>query len=265
MPTRRPSARAAACSSRRAVVAGQAERLLERLGEVAAVVGHPAGRLEGVGLARDEVAPADLDGVDAEPLGELIEQALHHEGAHRHAHSAIGPERRLVRLHRDRLVGVDLGAVGPRQDRRRAERLQRGGERIDVVGAVVGHDARAQPPHNPVGVGGQLDVHPLLAGMAARREVLAPLLDPLHRTAEPAGQRGHRDVLGEHVDLETEAAADVGDDDPHARGGQAERRRQRTAQDRGRLGGGPHGQASRRPSRRRRRAAPAAPPRSGRA
>src|SRR5205085_7895822 len=72
------------------VVIGGAERLLERLGEVAAVVAQAAGRHVRIGLARDEVATAYLGGIEAEPRPHEIHQPLHHERPHRHADAAIG-------------------------------------------------------------------------------------------------------------------------------------------------------------------------------
>ena len=61
--------------------------------------------------------------------------------------------------------------------------------------------------------------------------VLRPLLDPLHRPAEPAGESDREELLGVDVELRAEAAADVGCDDPQLRLGQAERRRDEDAQD----------------------------------
>ncbi len=59
---------------------------------------------------------------------------------------------------------------------------------------------------------------------AAVARVLAPHLDPLHRSPEPARDRGNQDVFRIDVTLGAEAAPDVGRDDPHLLLGEAERR-----------------------------------------
>ena len=87
----------------------------------------------------------------------------------------------------------------------------------------------------PVGRGGDLDRRPLAPRLRRRGEILAALLEPLHRAAESARQRGDRDVLREDLHLEPEAAADVRAHDPHARLRQAERIGERRAHQRRRL------------------------------
>ena len=67
------------------LVAGQVERQRERLRIVAAVVDEARRGGEGIGVARDQVPPSDLGGIEAEPIREEIERALHHEDAHGHA------------------------------------------------------------------------------------------------------------------------------------------------------------------------------------
>ena len=78
-----------------------------------------------------------------------------------------------------------------------------------------------------------------VATVDRRQRILRPLLDPLHRPAEPAGERDREELLGVDVELRAEAAADVGCDDPQLRLGQAERRRGEDAQDVRDLGGRP--------------------------
>ena len=120
------------------------------------------------------------------------------------------------------MEGVGGRAIGPGQDRGGAQRLERGGERVDVVRAGVRPEARAQRQQHAGRVGGRLDLHARLARVGRRGQVLAPGLDPLHRAPGAAGQRGHRQVLGHHVHLLAEAAAGIGHDHAHARLGQAE-------------------------------------------
>src|SRR5207253_8603548 len=53
----------------------------------------------------------------------------------------------------------------------------------------------------------------VLAGVLAAQQVLAPVLDPLHRSAEPAGSERDRKLLGAGPHLLSEGATDVGHDD----------------------------------------------------
>src|SRR5437762_11137784 len=50
-------------------------------------------RSEWIGVARNQVAAADLCRIEAEAVREQIERALHDEGAHGHPDTAIGAER----------------------------------------------------------------------------------------------------------------------------------------------------------------------------
>jgi hypothetical protein len=197
-------------------VVRQIERLLERLGEIAAVVDEAARRHPRIGFGRDQVAAAHLGRIELQALGHHVEDALHHERAHRHPDSAIRTERGLVGPHRQGFPRIGFDPVGARQDRRGAERLECRRERIDVERAAVGDHTRAQPAHPSRLIGGDVDGDSPLARVDRRGEVLLTLLDPLHRAPETARRRGHRHVLGQHVDLQAEAAAHVGDDDPHA-------------------------------------------------
>ena len=63
---------------------------------------------------------------------------------------------------------------------------------------------------------GDLQVVVVLARVDGRQQVLAAVLDPLHRPARQLRQHAARDLLGEQVPLDAEAAADVGRDDADA-------------------------------------------------
>src|SRR2546422_665545 len=188
------------------------------------------------------VPSAPIGGVAAEALGDHIQEALHDERAHGHPDAAVGAEWRLVGQDGDGLVLVRGRAVRARQDRSTPEWLEGAGERVDVVRPAVGHRARSEATEHAVGLRGDLDLHPLRAGVRPRGEALATLLDPLDRASEHARGRGDRHVLRKDVRLETEAASDVGRDDPHAGLGEVERGGERREHDGRRLGGGPHGE-----------------------
>ncbi len=214
------------------LVPDRGQHLLERLGEVAAVVGQPGRRLERVRLAREEVAPPDLGRVEARALGDEVEHALHDERAHRHADAAIGPERRLVRGQGPRVVFVRQHPVRTGQDARGSQRLERRRGRIRVIRARIGHDARPDRQQRAVGRRGDLDRRPPFTRLRRRRQILTALLDPFHRPLEHPRERRHRDVFGEDLHLESEAAADVGRHDPDAHFREVEGRRQRGAEER---------------------------------
>ncbi len=208
--------------SREPIVVGQRERLLERLRIVAAIVDESGGGGEGVGVAGDEVATANLGRVEAEPAGEQVQGALHHERAHGHPDPTIGAERRLGGGERGEMEGIGGRPVGPGQDGGGAQRLERGGERVDVIRPGVRPEARPQRQQHAGRVGGRFDLYAHLPGVGRRGQVLASGLDPLHRAPGATGQGGHRQVLGHHVHLLAEAAPGIRYDHAHAGLGQAE-------------------------------------------
>ena len=213
------------------LVAGEPQRLLERLGIIAAVVDEARGRAERVGLGTDEVAPADLGGIEAQALGHQIQRALHDEGAHGHPDAAIGAQRRLAGRHREGLIRVGRDAVRSRQDPRRAERLQRRRERVDMVGAGIRHDARAQRQERACRVRRRLDLDPRLAPVGGRGEVLPARLHPLDGVPRRPRQRHHGQILGEHMHLLAEAATRVRHDHAHPPLRETEGQGERTPQD----------------------------------
>ena len=129
-----------------AIVPRQVQRLLEGLREIPAVVHEAAGRRERVGVARNEVPPADLGGIHAQSIGEEIERPLHGEGGERHADPAIRAEGRLVGRDGHALVRVGRRAVRAGQDRGGAEWLERLRQRVDVIGAGVGEQRAPEAP-----------------------------------------------------------------------------------------------------------------------
>ena len=80
---------------------------------------------------------------------------------------------------------MDVGdAIRPRQDLRR---VARAGRAVGAdVGADVGLGVAAQREDGAVAVAGDLELAGDVAGMVGGEEVLAPVLDPLHRAAGEA-------------------------------------------------------------------------------
>ena len=67
----------------------------------------------------------------------------------------------------------------------------------------------------PVGVEGEAQRHAVVAGVLARHQVLATVLDPLDRPTEALAGEHDRELLGDHEHLLAEAAADVAHHDAH--------------------------------------------------
>ena len=164
-------------------------------------------------MLANEIAPADLEAVDAELLGELVHGALDGKAGLRPAAAAIG--RHLNGWSVDGFeLDPDVGnAIGPR-DRCRGDLRDRYPVR-DIRAGVV-QEAVPESDHLTRFQRGQLDIVNLRALLRRADEVLATVLDVFHRPVQPHG--GHRDqelVRIEEQHLLAEAAAHVGRDDAH--------------------------------------------------
>ena len=74
-----------------------------------------------------------------------------------------------------------------------------------------------------------LHIPVLVALLDRRKEMLAPVLDPLHRLAEHPARRSDDNLLRIHQVLRTESAADIRRDDPDLIFVQPEQRDEKTA------------------------------------
>ena len=161
---------------------------------------------------RDEVAAAQLDGVDAQLHSGDVEDALHAECALRLPRSPVGRDGRAVGHQADLLavVGGDVVRTGEALRRvvRRRERA------ADPVRAEVRQELRPQAEDEAVVRHRCLHVR-LQPPRVRRVDVLAPLLHPLHRALQPHRQDDGRGLLRVDVVLVAEAAAHVRRDDPH--------------------------------------------------
>ncbi len=141
---------------------------------------------------RDQVAPPDLHGIEAEPVGDRVDQPLAHESTLEPARRAVGRGRRLVGQAKpaDRSVGRD--AVRSRDHAH--GQLRDAGAVGAHIGALVEKELVLQGQHMPFGVNGGADMVALLARVVRRHQVLAPVLDPFDRPARARvlrGRRGH--------------------------------------------------------------------------
>ena len=109
------------------------------------------------------------------------------------------------------------------------------------VGAHVGEQADLEAEQRAVGLRGDLDVLDLVAAVDGGLVVLAARLGPLDRAAELLGDDEGEHLLGVDVELEAEAAADVGRDDADLVLADAGDQREHDAQDVRDLGGGVDG------------------------
>ncbi len=159
---------------------------------------------------RDHVAAAQFGAVDGEFARHPVHQALHGEhrlrpagAAHHRGRHPVGEDDRGLELECRYHIGSGKGGRG---DIGRDDSPWQ-------VGAVVVDHFPAQSSDFPVGIDGDGDLPILVALLGRGQEMLAPVLDPFHRTAEP--QRGDRDddLLGIERRLGTEAAADERCDD----------------------------------------------------
>ncbi len=222
MPARRPRAGGVLAPFREPGPVGERERLRHVGEEIAAVDIDAGGGAIGELRARDEIAPPQLDAIDAEPLGRDVEQPLDDEGRLRPAGAAIGRGRRAVghdaahaHMRRRDVIdaGDDAGRVRQRHigDRQAADVEKNiGFERADAAGFVE-RDARL----------GQR-----VAALIVGEKGFGAVAGPAHRPPDAARGPGHHDLLGVDVRARPEAAADIGADDMDAlerhiqRGGQ---------------------------------------------
>ena len=94
------------------------------------------------------------------------------------------------------------------------------------------------PGERAVGLGAHLHVGDLVAALMGDHHVLRPRLDPLHRLAELAGDRGEEDLLAVDLQLRAEPAADLRGDDADLLLVLAEQQRQEEPHEVGDLGRG---------------------------
>ena len=105
-----------------------------------------------------------LDRIEPERLGELVEERLEREGGGRRPRRAIGAEREAVRLHAVSAQVVRLPVVRA-GDEQRAEAL----DAPAGVRAAVDDHARLDPREGPVGARADLQMSHLRRGRVRRQ------------------------------------------------------------------------------------------------
>ena len=195
-PSSRPSPRARGLLGAERVVVDHLGGLLERLRRSTLRRRPcPAAVVYGRSASLHDVAAAQLERVDAELAGDVVDHLL----ARRRSRSSTGrgtstarrcwcrrpcaekPTRGILYGPGNSRPTKPIGAAAGGRERRR--RPRRGRPRI--------------PRMRPSASSGDAHRHPVVAGVLAGHQVLAPVLDPLHRPAEAlAGERRRRAPRG---------------------------------------------------------------------
>ena len=175
---------------------------VERLG-IGLVVGDGAGQLFG----GNQVAPADLDRIDAEAVRGGVHQPLADEARLEPPGRAVGRGGRLV---------GQADVAGRPERRHPVEAGQRAHRAVGhahpvgpEIGALVVPDLGLQGEDASLGVDGEAGLVALLAALVGGHKVFLAVLDPLDRACEtPRGQQ-HQQVLGIELAANPEPAPDM--------------------------------------------------------
>src|SRR5439155_26316722 len=108
-----------------------------------------------------------------------------------------------------------------------------------VPGAAIDDVVVADGKDKALIVEGDLDIVQLVARMRRGHEMLAPLLDPAHRPAEPPREERDQEILRVGMALAAEPAADIQRDHPDPLLDEAEGRGDLAPHPMHHLGGGP--------------------------
>ena len=190
-------------------------RGLETLGDAEIV--HDLARREAVAVAQ-HVLQAQLERIDAEPLGEQVDALLRCPGRLR---GRIAAERAVARAVRVDAVGVDLDVVEAVRPDRGPAALRRDVRTGVGIGARV--PLRPHPAGHEAAVARRAETHPRARRMAVEREEeLVAREHELDRGAGAARERG-RDGLDARERLGAEGAAHRQRDDADVGLRQAER------------------------------------------
>ena len=166
-------------------------------------------RQHGVGhlRSRNQIAAPKLHPIDAKLGGRDVEQALAKEISLEPSRPAIGPHGRLVG-HDEGHIDAHVGnAVGAREHLRD---IARGGRAIGAdIRTLVGSGVSAQRENRAIAIAGDLQLAGSIAGVIGGKEMLPPVLDPLHRMASEAGGKRDEIILGIKLAARAEAAPNI--------------------------------------------------------
>jgi hypothetical protein len=183
---------------------------------VARIVEEPGGRSVRHLLDGDQVATTQLDRVDAEVGRGDVDEPFTHVVGFGSTRPAIHTHRRRVRGHRGHF-DVECGhEVGP-GNHQHARAHRRTGA-CDGIRAGVGRHPNVQSGERAVASKAERRLLMMTATMGHGHQALTARLLPTNRATKVSRERGHRDVLGCRLELRTEPATDLRDDDAHLLG-----------------------------------------------
>ena len=213
---------------RKARVIGHRKRLAHRAVEVAAVIDRAVCGGVREGIVGDEIAPPQLDRIDAVFGGSLIDQALDCIGDIWAAGTAIGRDRHGVGVDQLLMGEKRRDAVDPAHGDREVARADEGLE-VAGVGAEVGLMIPADGQDVVLRIEGDMTGQAQGAAVPFGGEVLRARADPFHRLAEPARGQHQQRLLRRTAAAQTEGSAHIFGNDLDLVAGYAADLRQRAA------------------------------------
>src|SRR2546426_373310 len=189
------------------VVARDADGLVQRRGIIAAVVVATRRRAIRELLRPEEIAPAELDGVEAELLREAVHHAFGLEVEVAARVAAVGSGEALVGHHHRSIDFEMLKTVRTNEITGRTKTATRLGT-ADVAADVV-QPLEAHAEHGAVRLRRHLAVRDAVGAARRGEEMLAAVLDPLHGHAGVLRRQPDQRHVGGDARLYPERAADV--------------------------------------------------------
>ena len=236
-----------ACELRLFVPSEISEAAVQQLGIVAAVefvgmvVRRDVGQSERHLRIGHQIAPADLDTIDAQILRHQVDQPLTKKVSFEAAGTAIGTARSLVG-HQHRRGDIDvLDAIRPRRELRDIPR--RDGPVGSQIRAVIGVGTAAQSENAAVPRGSNLQFALRLPGVVRGHQVFPAILDPPDGTSHMTGGERDQEVFRIEFTTAAEPAADIDLDHLDLGFVESHRVSENTAVGPGDLGDAPHGHA----------------------
>ena len=150
----------------------------------------------------------------------MVHHSLDQEGGLRPARTPVGVRGRLVREHAAQ-VHLQIRKPITAGEHEHGEGRNRWGEEL-VVGSEILQHSDTHPEEAPFAIDAHLDVVQLVPSVGSGQKALGPVRGPLHRAAERPGEVRREKLLGVHVELASEATADLRRDNPDAVLGKAE-------------------------------------------
>src|ERR1700681_4221292 len=159
-------------------------------------------------IGTNQIAPAQLQRIDAQRVRHRIHRTFDDVGAFGPARAAVGIDRRRVRRYQPhfgvkRRDVVGTGCIGRGVDSRYA------GPHIREVWAEVSNRTQLDPQHLAIVLDGRFNILDMRAAMRRSLVALTAGFSPSHRAAEMTRRISAKDLFRIEVHLAAEAAANV--------------------------------------------------------